>query len=155
MALVHDIHLIPQETIGFRLNPSSVSSQNLETQMVNILYVQYLLISHLWQTAPLPYERARSALTELVDRKRLAFRHNIRTANIRLGQKRYLSAGFSLIKTLVTAPDYFVERLTHEVNSQVVSVTGEDPKRFAASCDRLWSNRETVPETFLAHSNVH
>jgi glycosyltransferase involved in cell wall biosynthesis len=81
IALQYDIHLIPAVTIGFRQNTQSVSSANLEAQALNILYVQYLLLSHLWNRTPLRYEDARKPLSRLLDRRRLNFKAHLRASN--------------------------------------------------------------------------
>src|SRR4029077_2467321 len=49
MAIAHDIIFIPEVTVGFRQNFQSVSSVNFVEQSVNALYIQYLLLSHLWK----------------------------------------------------------------------------------------------------------
>ena len=61
MAIAHDIRFIPEVTVGFRQSLQSISSMNLAEQWLNGLYVQYLLLSRLWDLEPLPIEMVRVA----------------------------------------------------------------------------------------------
>ncbi|KJH72562.1 glycosyltransferase family 2 protein [Aliterella atlantica] len=141
MALLHEIRLIPEETVGFRLNTNSVSSSNLREQSTNTLYVQYLLISHLWDLQPLPYELVKEQLIMLLDNKKLNFRTNMRMTNIHLGKKAYAGAIKYGIGALLSSPQDFLERLTYELGNKDIAVNGEDPKLFAANCSSLWQEK--------------
>src|ERR1700722_15113695 len=71
MAMVHDIRFIPEATVGFRQNVQSISSVNLVEQSLNVLYIQYLLLSHLWKLEPLPIETVRAALGRMIHMPKL------------------------------------------------------------------------------------
>ena len=71
LALESDIRLIPEVLVGFRQNVQSVSSANLANQAINTLFIQYLLLSHLWELSPLSYDSVRPALARLFDWKKL------------------------------------------------------------------------------------
>jgi hypothetical protein len=92
MALAHDIHLIPAFTLAFRQNAGSVSTRNFERQCVNTIFIQYLLLSHLWKLQPLPYSVVYERLQSLLDRPRMRFREHARLANISFAQQRPLHA---------------------------------------------------------------
>src|SRR5271170_216492 len=66
MALRYDIHYIPETLVGFRQNTSSVSTRNLAEQFIAGLYVQYLLLSHLWRRSPRSIGEIRSHLEDLL-----------------------------------------------------------------------------------------
>ena len=53
LALRNDLILIPEFTVDFRLSFSSVYSKSLEIKSINTLFVQYLLLSHLWCLRPM------------------------------------------------------------------------------------------------------
>lgn len=151
MALLHEIRLIPEETVGFRLNTNSVSSSNLREQSTNTLYVQYLLLSHLWALQPLPYELVKEQLIMLLDNKKLNFRTNMRMTNIHMGKKAYAGAIKYGIGALLSSPQDFLERLTYELGNKDIAVNGEDPKLFAANCSSLW--QEKIKNVYLALAN--
>ncbi len=138
MALLHEIRLISEETVGFRLNINSVSSSNLQGQSTNTLYVQYLLLSHLWHLNPLPYELVKKPLAMLLNSKKLNFRTNMRMTNIHMGKKAYAGAIKYGVGALLSSPQDFLDRLTYEIGNKDVAVNGEDPKLFAANCGSLW-----------------
>ena len=96
LALAYDVQLIPEVTLGFRQNLGSVSSGHLEQQAINTLYIQYLLLSHLWNLTPRPYEEARVALAHLFDRRKLAFKTHIRAFNMAMGERNHLDALWQL-----------------------------------------------------------
>jgi glycosyltransferase involved in cell wall biosynthesis len=138
MALAHDIHFLPEVTLGVRLNPGSLSSTGLSAQMVNTLYVQYLLLSELWELEPSPYEEVAPALAAMVPQQRLRFRERIRGANIRLGQRQYLRAAGSMLAALASSPRDFTARALYELGRSGLTVYGEDPLRFVAADPPLW-----------------
>lgn len=141
MALLHQIRLIPEETVGFRLNMNSVSSSNLQGQAINTLYVQYLLLSHLWDLHPLPYESIKNQLNMLLDSRKLSFRTNMRLTNIHMGKKAYAGAIKYGIEALLSSPQDFFDRLTYELGKNDVAVNGADPKLFAINCSNLWEQK--------------
>jgi len=137
MALEHDIRLIPETTVGFRLNEGSVSTRNLETQSVSTLYIQYLLLSHLWGLSPLAYESVRDKLATAVDLRKLRFRHKIRLAQIELAKKHYFGAFQHGLKAVVHSPAHLFARLGYEFRSQM-AVNGVDPACFARCREVFW-----------------
>jgi glycosyltransferase involved in cell wall biosynthesis len=138
MALNHDIHLIPAATVAVRHNASSVSAKNFERQCTNTLFVQYLLLSHLWNLVPLPYEEASVRLSGLVNRRQVRFRENTRLTNISLSRKRYLSAAKHAALALGASPSHLMKRVLYEFRPESAVVNGENPKRFLENKDLLW-----------------
>jgi glycosyltransferase involved in cell wall biosynthesis len=142
MALTHEIILIPEKTVGFRLNFKSVSSSNLEEQAINTLYVQYLLLSKFWNLKPLPYNLVTSKLSLLLNRRKLKFRSNMRLTNMYVGKKNYLRAIKYGVGALLSSPKDFFERVTYEFGQKDTAVNGEDPKLFASYCNDLWPDQD-------------
>jgi glycosyltransferase involved in cell wall biosynthesis len=139
MALTHEIILIPEETVGFRLNFKSVSSVNLEEQAINTLYIQYLLLSHLWNLNPLPYDLVKGKLSLLLNRNKLKFRANMRFTNMYMGTRNYIGALKYGFRAFLSSPKDFLDRLTYEFGDKNIAVNGEDIKLFAAYCNSLWN----------------
>jgi glycosyltransferase involved in cell wall biosynthesis len=144
MALEFDIHLIPQATVAVRHNAASVSARNFERQCINTLFVQYLLLSHLWNLSPLPYEQAASRLSVLVDRKQVRFRENTRMANISLSRKQYFAAMKHMSLALAASPSHLLKRVMYEIRPEAAVVNGDKPQRFLENKNLLWPAAEAV-----------
>jgi glycosyltransferase involved in cell wall biosynthesis len=138
MALKYDIQLIPAATVAVRHNASSVSARNFEQQCINTLFVQYLLLSHLWNLSPLPYEQAASRLSVLVNRRQVRFRENTRRANISLSKKQYFAAAKHALLALGASPSQLLKRALYEFRPEAAVVNGDDPKRFEKNKNLLW-----------------
>ena len=91
------MRFIPEVLTGYRQSPQSLSSVKLEEQALSALYVQYLLISHLWGRKPLVYGEVRSALLELFSRRKVSFRNHLRAFNIELGRGNRNKAFFQVV----------------------------------------------------------
>ena len=138
MALEYDIRLIPETLLGFRLNTASVSQSNLEIQLLNALYGQYLLISHLWGQTPVPYEKVITAIELFFDRKQLRFKKFIRQTNIAIGKGNWLGAAGNGVRACAASPGGFLKRLAYEFSDNRVVVNGIAPTLFALNSGKLW-----------------
>lgn len=137
MALHYPIRLIPALTVAVRHNVNSVSVKHFEQQRKNILFVQYLLLSHLWQRSPLPYELAIRQLTPLVDRQAIRAQEHTRLS-ICFGRKRYLAALKHACLALVASPSYVMNRAWYELRPNALVTNGISPNRFIELEDLLW-----------------
>ena len=115
MALKYDIRLIPEVTLGVRQNLKSISSANLAKQALHTLYIQYLLLSHVWNFAPLPYEQACQQLSRLLNARKLKFKTHLRGFNIELGRGNRSKALWELGSATLTSPASFSRRIIDEV----------------------------------------
>jgi glycosyltransferase involved in cell wall biosynthesis len=138
IALRYDIHLIPEVLLGCRQNLQSLSSANLESQALNVLYVQYLLISHLWERVPLGYEEAREPLLQLFNPKKTRFRKHLREFNIELGRGNRNRALVQAAAALFTCPTSFMRRLWDEYSPRRPITTGETLALFRKHGNMLW-----------------
>jgi glycosyltransferase involved in cell wall biosynthesis len=138
MVLMYDIRLIPEPTIAVRHNLSSISAENFEQQNTNTLFVQYLLLSHLWGLNPLPYERAAVRLSALVNRRKLRFRENARLTNIYLSRRDYPRALRHACSSMIASPLDFVTRVLYEVRKNAAVTNGISPEKFRKSKDLFW-----------------
>ena len=141
MALHSDIVLIPEYTLSVRHNFFSASNENLRDQSLNTLYIQYLLLSHLWERCPLPHETIKKKLSAMVNEKELRFRRHIRTANINIGAKAYGKACIHTVKAFTSSPEHFLKRIFYELRSRSPVVNGASPAVFAAASRLLWEER--------------
>jgi glycosyltransferase involved in cell wall biosynthesis len=138
MALKHDIQYVPELTTYFRHNTSSVSASNLESQSINMLYVQYLLLSHLRGWPALSWESVRDHLIRNIDRPKLACREAMRRANVCYSQRQYVSGSRHLGKAVMVHPLYFAQRVLYEMRPAEIVFNGEDPAKFLGQRDLLW-----------------
>ena len=147
MALRFDISYLPEVTTYFRHNSASVSAAHLESQSINTLYVQYLLLSHLhgWPAQECEYLRERLAV--ILDRPKLACRDSMRRANICYSQNKYIGSAKYLAKAVMANPLYFAGRVFYETRSADVALGGEDPERFLRQRSVLWpdSDKPGIP----------
>jgi hypothetical protein len=138
MALHYDIRMIPEVTVGFRQSAQGITSSNLRDQILNTLYVQYLLLSHLWKQDPLPYEQVRQPLLYLLNKRKLNFRAHLRAFNIHLGQGEKYGAFCELGRALAASPTAFLGRVLDEFAGHRMIALGESPALFPAHAEFLW-----------------
>lgn len=150
LALHSDIRMIPEVTLGFRQNLKSVSSANLAEQALNTLYIQYLLLSFLWNLAPLPYEQARHRLACLLDRRKLQFKSHLREFNIELGRHHRLKALSALGAAFFSSPTSFTRRFFDEFIADRNICLGERSELFANQRSLLWPGAEAHLESVRA-----
>jgi hypothetical protein len=141
MALQYDMRLIREATVAVRHNSASVSYHNFEGQCINTLFVQYLLLSHLWNLPPLPYENVRTTLSTLVNRRHMRFRENARLSNIAISRKRYLAALKYASLSLLASPTQLLKRVRYELRTEAAVVNGNDPRQFSDNKRLLWPAR--------------
>jgi GT2 family glycosyltransferase len=145
MALAYDIRLIPEATLAVRHNLASVSAQNFERQCINTLFIQYLLLSHLWQMTPLPYETVYSRLSVLVDRRQIRFRENTRLTSICLSRKRHAEALKHACSAFMASPLHLLTRVLYELRPKAPVTNGTAAERFREQRDLLWPQERHIP----------
>jgi glycosyltransferase involved in cell wall biosynthesis len=138
MALHHDIHCIREALVGFRQSPFSISSKNLAEQVVAGLYVQYLLLSHLWRRSPRAIEDIRMHLASLLPGREFQAKERLRSFNIHLSQKSYPEAAFALFCSLKASPGYVLRRLCDEIFVSRRIRNGINPDLYLERKEVLW-----------------
>ena len=141
VALKYDIRLIPKVLTGYRQNLQSFSSVNLEEQALSVLYVQYLLISHLRNRKPLAYEEVRTSLLQLFDRRQVRFRNHLRAFNIELGRGNKSVAFAQVVRAFFASPTNFMRRLLDECFPRRAITLGERPALFMKHENLLWPDQ--------------
>ena len=138
VALRYEIHCVPEVLVGFRLNPGSVSSRNLENQQLGAIYVQYLLLSELWGKRPLPLEDVAQPLREFVQPAAVEAKESLREFNMLLAEKRYIRGLGALAHAFHASPGYVSRRVRDELKPTAVG-NGVAPDRFWKRKESLWA----------------
>jgi len=139
MALQYDIRCIPEVLVGFRQSPFSVSSQNLGEQVVAGLYVQYLLLSHLWMRPPRAIEEVRQELEALLSSHEFQAKEKLRTFNIEMARAHYAVAARALWDSMMASPSYVLRRICDELFSSRRIANGVRPNLYLERKEALWS----------------
>lgn len=140
MAIHHEIRFIPEVTTYIRHNAASISANNLERQSVNMLYIQYLLLSHVYRRQPRPHDMVEPTLSAMLNRSQLQFRARMRLANIHFANQDYMSAGLYLARAALRSPAHFAQRVCDEMNRHSIVTNGENPQVFLKAGSSLWPN---------------
>jgi glycosyltransferase involved in cell wall biosynthesis len=138
MALRYDIVFLPKVTVDIRLNEGSSCISNLQKLSANTLYIQYLLLSNLWNLPSLPYEHVIPQLAKMVDKQYLAYREQMWKAGIHLGQSQYFEALPHLARAVLHSPGHFLRRLQYPFRPNPLIRVGESPQAFRKMQDQLW-----------------
>ena len=138
MALNYDVHCIPEVLVGFRQNAASVSARNLTNQLVAGLYVQYLLLSHLWELPPRNLDEVRLELEALSSGAFVRAKERLRAFNMRMAEGRPWSAVAALARSFLTSPTYVLQRLCDEILPARGLRNGVSPELFLQRKESLW-----------------
>ncbi len=138
MALKYDIHHIPEALVGFRQNTSSVSTRNLAQQFTAGLYVQYLLLSHLWRRSPRPIGDIRSHLQDLLPARKFRAKERLRSFNMRLSEGKRGAAVAAFANSVLASPGYVLGRICDEFDSSRSVSNGIPPRMFLERQEAFW-----------------
>lgn len=137
MALRHEIQFLPEALVGFRLNEESVSTRNLEQQQLAGLYVQYLLLSELWELEPRPLADVTHTLLDFLRPSCIAAKESLRRFNMRLAQGKWLHALAALARAVQESPRYVLDRVRDEWSTAGIA-NGVAPGLFLERKEALW-----------------
>jgi glycosyltransferase involved in cell wall biosynthesis len=146
MALRYDVVFIPEVTVAYRLNNASVCINNLPQIARNTLFVQYLLLSHLWNRLPLTYDEVRPILEHMLDKRKLEYRKRMWTAAICASQQRHLDAFVHMTAAATIAPSRFLSRCLYPIRRNAGIRVGESPSLFERMSDLLWPAKTAVTQ---------
>jgi glycosyltransferase involved in cell wall biosynthesis len=138
MALKYDIRCIPEALVGFRQSNSSVSARNLADQFVAGVYIQYLLLSHLWKRTALPISHIRKHLESLLPNGNFLAKERLRSFNISLAEGKFFSAMTAFVQSVSASPRYVLERLCDELFTSRRVANGIQPKLFLERKEAFW-----------------
>jgi len=134
----YDIELIPDVLVGFRLNPQSVSTLNLEKQQLAAIYVQYLLLSELWGLRARPLGEVAPVLLKFLRPTAIAAKESLRHFNMLLAQGRRMQGMAALAEAALLSPGYVVRRVVDEFRHAAIA-NGVAPRRFLERKEALWT----------------
>ena len=144
MALNYDIHIIPEALLGYRQHGGQSTTVALKQNAVDLLYVQYRLLSRLWQLEPLSKETVRAHLSDLIPLRDLVAKSHLRDVNIHLSQGKRWRAITAVGHAMHASPTFFYKRLRDELRRNRTILNGVDPKLFLARREVLWPGQ--IPE---------
>jgi len=151
MALRHDVVFIPDVTVAYRLNSTSICINNLRDVARNSLFVQYLLLSQLWDRPAMTYAEVRPILDSILDERKLQYRERMWKAAICMSNRQYRQATMHMVVAAKTSPGRFLNRCSYPVRKNTMIRVGESPAEFQKVSDLLWPSR--MPATY-ATANI-
>jgi exopolysaccharide biosynthesis WecB/TagA/CpsF family protein len=154
MALRHDIRFIPEATVGMRQNQQSVSYANLRDQALHTLYVQYQLLSRLWDLEPSPIEAVRNPLARIVKVRKLRSKEHLRAFNMEWSDGNRAIAILEMARAFTSTPSGLFSRIADEFVSRRKITVGESPKRFVRLKNELWPADQKYSEKRCQPANL-
>lgn len=140
LTLEHDAVFIPEKLVGMRIHEDSTTHQKRLRQSINALYIQYRLLSRLWNWQAQPYENVAPLLESLIDKSDFMAKDYSRLMAIRMAQRRFYEAAGYGLKSFIASPTFFINRAICELGkSNQPVVNGIDPHQFAQRAKSLWS----------------
>lgn len=138
MARNFETRCIPEALVGFRQNAESISARHFEKQQLAGLYVQYLLLSELWELSPRPLSDVAGTLLQLVRPAHLRAKESLRQCNMHLAEQRVIRSIASLARAAWAAPRYVAGRIVDEFRHAAIA-NGVAPSLFIERKEALWS----------------
>ena len=138
MARNFEVRLIPEALVGFRQNAQSVSAQHAGEQQVAGLYVQYLLLSELWNLRPKPLGDVGEVLAGFLRPSRVAAKESLRCCNMHLAEGRLGPSAAALLRAMLESPGYVARRVRDELRRSGIA-NGMPPELFLEQKEALWS----------------
>lgn len=149
MALAHDLRLIPETLVGYRMRNGSISARNMRSQASAILYIQYLLLSALSGVDPQPYPSVKECLDTIIDRRALDYRLHMREALTALGALRFSAMIAGAVRGVASSPELFVRRVLYQMGKQIGQPqtvhVGVAPEKLLARAKELWPGEKAEP----------
>jgi hypothetical protein len=138
MARNFDVRCIPESLVGFRQSAQSVSTRHSEKQQLAGLYVQYLLLSELWDLPPRPLGDVACVLLDFLRPSRLRAKEALREFNMRRAERDTVQSLGALARAVWASPGYVAGRLTDEIRHTAIA-NGVVPRLFLERKEVLWS----------------
>src|SRR5260221_3459523 len=141
MALRYDIVFLPDVTVAYRLNNASLCINNLRDVACNSLFVQYLLLSQLWDMPAMTYAEVRPILDCILDERKLQYRERMWKAAICMSNREYRKAALHMAVAAKTSPARFLNRCSYPDRQNKMIRVVESPAKFQKVSDLLWPLR--------------
>jgi hypothetical protein len=140
MALTQEVRFIPETLVGYRMHGNSICALHDYEKEAAILYIQYLLLSTLWNLEAERYENVQSSLQTLVNGDQLKYRAHMRNAMTSLGQRQYLGIVRNAYLAMQASPRLFARRVMHQLGQRQTVRIGGVPEKFLSIANQLWPN---------------
>jgi hypothetical protein len=140
MALAYDIQIIPEVLLGYRQHSRQSTTERMTENVVDLLYVQYLLLSRLWKLTPKTKESMRPHLEQFVTPQDLAARDKLRFVNILAAKRDYLGALRSGLNAFAASPTFVMNRMLDEMWPNREVMNGIDPRIFDRNKSKFWDS---------------
>jgi glycosyltransferase involved in cell wall biosynthesis len=144
MALAYDIQFIPDILVGYRDHGSHITTSSVKRQDVQTLYVQYLLLSLLWDLPPQSVESIGPPLETLIDTDGAKAKEWIRQVNIDLTAGKYLGAFQSLLRSFISSPSYVIRRIADELTPNKQISNGLNPDIYKRRRHEFWPSSPEI-----------
>jgi glycosyltransferase involved in cell wall biosynthesis len=138
IALAYDIEIIPEILVGYRQHDGQATTQAIRQNFIDLLYVQYLLLSRLRNRSPLSKEEVRPLLERFVSARQVTAKLKLRQVNIRSANRDLVGAIASGIGAMAASPNLVWERLCDEVLRNRPVMNGINPEVFEREKSRFW-----------------
>ena len=138
LAMPYDIEIIPEILLGYRQHVGQATTQAMKQNVVDLLYVQYLLLSKLWDLMPRSKEAVRPHLEQFVPVRQLLAKERLRRVNIRAAEHDFAGAIVFAFGAFAASPWFVMNRLWDEISRKRIIVNGIDPEHFRTSKAQLW-----------------
>ena len=139
IALAYDIEIIQEVLVGYRQHEGQATTQAVRQNFIDLLYVQYLLLSRLRNRAPLTKEEVRPNLERFVTARQVTAKLKLRQVNIRAANHDLLGAVTSGIGALSASPKLVWDRICDEILRKRVILNGINPGIFEKDKSRFWN----------------
>lgn len=152
MALASDIHFIPEVLLGYRHHSSQSTTTAMMANLVHALYIQYLLLSHIWDLPPRTEPEITPLLKSLVPDSYIRAKNMLRKFNIELSDSNIFSAVKAFSQSFLASPEYVVGRVRDEFLRKGRITNGINPKIFLQRKHEFWpdatrSTERQIPES--------
>lgn len=137
MARNFEVRLIPEALVGFRQSAASVSARHADEQQLAGLYVQYLLLSELWNLRPKAIDEVRAVLAGFLRPSWTAAKESLRCCNMHLAEGRAGRSVAALVRAMQHSPGYVARRVRDELRRSGVA-NGVPPELFLEQKEALW-----------------
>jgi glycosyltransferase involved in cell wall biosynthesis len=138
LAIPYDVEIIPEILLGYRQHIGQATTQAMRQNLVDLLYVQYLLLSRLWDLKPRTKEAVRPHLEQFVPVRQLLAKEKLRRVNIRAAKRDFAGAIGFAFGAFATSPKFVLSRIWDEVSQEREIVNGINPGLFQKAKAQLW-----------------
>lgn len=139
IALAYDIEIIPEILVGYRQHDGQATTQAVRQNFIDLLYVQYLLLSRLRNRSALTKEEVRPHLERFVSSRQVEAKLKLRQVNIRSANRDLVGAIACGIGALSASPKLVGDRIFDEVLRKRPVMNGINPEIFEKDKSRFWN----------------